>query len=103
MSRPSAAIQRCVEKRPFGPAKGLHVGTILAAAQHRAEGVHQNLIEIVTDILLPGVGNLGETGNELFQARWLPCLNPDVGIQLAAAPQVQSRGNLSYANPQGAE
>ena len=61
--------QKLTQKRPFGSAKDRLVRTILAAAQHRAKGNHQNFIEVVTDIFLPGVGNLGETGNELFHAR----------------------------------
>ena len=80
--------QKLLQKRPLRPAKDLHVRAILTAAQHGAKGDYQNLIEVVTDILLARVGNLGETGDELFHAGHAPQSNPNVGIQPSAAPQV---------------
>jgi hypothetical protein len=79
--------QKLTQKGLFGPAKDFHVRAILATAQHGAEGDNQNLMEVVTDILLPRVGNLGEAGDELVHAG-APRLNPSVGIQSAGAPQV---------------
>ena len=78
--------QELAQERPFGPAKGLHVGAVFATAQHAAEGDDQNLVKVVADVILPGVGDLGETRDELFHAG-APGLNPSVGIQSGAAPQ----------------
>jgi hypothetical protein len=60
--------QKLTQKSPLGPAKDRHVRAILATAQHGAESDNQNLIEVVADILLPRIGNLGETGDELVLA-----------------------------------
>jgi len=51
---------------PLAPTEDLHVRAILAAAKQGAEGDGQNLVEVVTDILRSWIGNLRETGDEIF-------------------------------------
>jgi hypothetical protein len=55
-------------ERPFGPAKRLHVGAVFATAQQTAQREDQNLVEVVADVNLPRVRDLGETRDELFHA-----------------------------------
>ncbi len=78
------------EKLPQGRllrlAKQRHVGAILATAEHGAQRDHQNLMQIVTGIVLPRIGDLGKAGDELFH-RAASGLNPTLGIQPKPAPQ----------------
>ena len=74
--------QELAQERPFGPAKDLHIRAVFATAQQAAQRDDQNLVEVVANVILPGVRDLGETRDELFHAGQ-PWLNPRVGIHSA--------------------
>jgi hypothetical protein len=78
--------QKLPQERLLGLAEQGHVRAILAAAEHCAERDDQNLVQIVPDVLLPGVGDLRKARNKLLHET-PPKLNPMVRIQQPAVPQ----------------
>src|SRR5690242_18459814 len=62
MARDSVAkIKELPQEVPLCPAKQRHVGAILRPAEHGAEGDHQNLMQIVTGVVVARVLQLRET------------------------------------------
>jgi len=85
-----ARAKRCERERRLGVAKQPHVRAILASAQHGAERNQQDLMQVVADILLPRVADLGKTGDEIFHLT-ASTLTPILEIQDQPASQPLSQ------------
>src|SRR3954453_16706767 len=55
-------LEELPQERLLGLTEQRHVRAILAAAQHGAQRDHQDLMQVVPRILLPGVDHLGKAG-----------------------------------------
>ncbi len=61
-----AQAEELPQERLLGVAKQFHVRAIFASAQHGAERDHQDLMQVVADILLPRVANPSKTGDQIL-------------------------------------
>jgi hypothetical protein len=90
--------QELAQERLLRLAKQRHVRAVLAATQQSAQRDDQHLVQIVTDVVLPGINDRRKARDKLFHGT-PPALNPMVGIQPVPAPQPNSSREKPYAIP----
>ena len=78
--------RKLAKQRLLGLAEQRHVGAVLATAQHGAQCDHQDLMQVVTNVVLPWIGDRGKAGDKFFP--WTaPEMNPILGIRPPPTPQ----------------